>query len=303
MRKQGKGVCLAALAPFVLAAPATAQESSLPPPVRAMVVTAAESGDKAKLEAVVAVAKETNPDAAEEIDRLVAAIAAQQEAQRIEALQTAGFLDNWKGRVSVGGALATGNTDTKNLALGINMVRDGLSWRHRLEANADIQRSAGTTDQERLLAAWQSDWKLSDALYVYGRFGYERNFDAGIARRFIESAGMGWSALRRPRMTWDLEAGPALQQTKYFDGRTEDGFAFRGASRFGWDLTPTTRLTNDTFLLANGASALNNTLAISTRLWRALSVGVSFTLLWEAEPAEDLRSTSTVSRFTIGYDF
>lgn len=293
---------LRGLALLLLAVPAAGQ-TSLPQPVRTMVERAAQSGDKAKIDAVVAVAKETNPEAAAEIDRIVAEIAAAKEAERVAALSTAGFLDNWAGRVDFGGSIATGNSDTRNLALGLNLVKDGLRWRHRLEASADVQKSNGMTDQERILAAWQSDWRLNDALYVYGRFGYERNFDAGISRRFIESAGLGWRALRRDAMTWDLEGGPALQQTRYFDGTSDNSFAFRGASRFGWEFAPGTRLTNDTFLLVTSASSVNNTLAVSTTLWKALSAGVSFSVLWEEEPAPGLRSTSTVTRFTLGYGF
>lgn len=287
---------------LLLASPLAAQ-APLPASVRAMVERAAESGDKAKIDAVAAVAKETHPESAAEIDRILAEIAARREAERVAALRTAGVLDNWAGRVDFGGSILTGNEDTRNLALGLNLVREGLKWRHRLEASADVQKSSGTTDQERILAAWQSDWTLSDALYVYGRFGYERNFDAGIARRFVESAGLGWRALRRERLTWDLEGGPALQQTRYFDGACDDSFAFRGASRFGWALAPETRLTNDTFLLVTTANSVNNTLALSTTLAKALSAGVSFTVLWEEEPAPGLQSTSTVTRFTLGYGF
>lgn len=282
---------------------AGAAQAQLPAPVRAMVERAAESGDKAKIDAVVAVAKETNPEAAGEIDDIVAEIAARREAERVAALRTAGILANWAGRVEFGGSVQTGNADTRNLALGLNLVRDGLRWRHRLEASADMQRSNGLTDQERILAAWQSDWRLSDPLYVYGRFGYERNFDAGIARRFVESAGLGWRAIRRPAVSWDLEGGPALQQTRYVDGSSDASFAFRGASRFGWEFAPGTRLTNDSFLLVTGASAFTNTIALSTTLWKALSAGLSFTVQWEEEPAPGLQSTSTVTRFTLGYGF
>ncbi|WP_448582511.1 DUF481 domain-containing protein [Thermaurantiacus sp.] len=291
------------LAGLALSGVPVAAQVPLPPPVRSMVERAAESGDKAKLDAVVAIAKDTHPQASGEIDRIVAEIAARKEAERVEALKTAGLLDNWGGRIDAGGAIQTGNASTRSLALGLSLLRDGLRWRHRLEASADIQTSNGETDQERILAAWQSDWTLSEALYVYGRFGYERNFDAGIGRRFIESAGLGLRAIRREGMIWDLEAGPAFQQTRYFDGLREDSFAFRGASRFRWTLAPATRLTNDTFLLVTTASSVNNTLALSTTLWKPLSVGVSFTVQWEEEPAPGLQSTSTVTRFTLGYEF
>jgi putative salt-induced outer membrane protein len=291
------------LTPALLAPVSHAQEAMLPPPVRAMVEAAAESGDKAKIDAVVTIAKETHPDAADEIDAIASTIAARKEAERLEAMRTAGPLDNWKGRAELGGSISTGNNDVRNFALGLNLLRDGISWRHRLEAAADFQSSAGTRDQERILAAWQSDWKMTERFYLWGRFGYERNFDAGITRRFIESAGLGWRALARPNLSWDLEGGPALQQTLFADGSSDNSLAFRGASRFGWDLSERTRLANDTFLLLDGASSLNNTLAVSTMLFASFSAGVSFTVLWEEEPAPGLQSTSTITRFTLGYNF
>ncbi|WP_448585551.1 DUF481 domain-containing protein [Thermaurantiacus sp.] len=278
-------------------------EAALPEPVRAMVAAAARSGDQAKIDAVVAVAKETHPDDAAEVDAIVARIAEDREKARIAALASAGPFDNWTGRVDLGGSVQTGNADTRNLALVLQIVRDGLSWRHRAEASADIQRSDGATDQQRILAAFQSDWKLSDRLFLWGRFDFETNFDAGVRRRFIESAGIGWRALARETLTWDVEVGPAARQTRFDDGRREDSLAFRGASRFSWTFAPKTRLTNDSFLFVEAASSLNNTAAISTSLFGNLVAGLSLTYLWEEEPAPGLRSSSTITRFTVGYGF
>jgi putative salt-induced outer membrane protein YdiY len=104
-------------------------------------------------------------------------------------------------------------------------------------------------------------------------------------------------------MTWDLEAGPAARQTRFDDGRNENSLAFRGASRFGWDISEATRFTNDTFLFVETASSINNTAAISTTLFENFVAGLSFTYLWEEEPAPGLKSSSTITRFTLGYAF
>ncbi|MCS6986509.1 MAG: DUF481 domain-containing protein [Sphingomonadaceae bacterium] len=284
-----------------MAAPVGAQ--SLDPAVRAMVEAAARSGDPARIEAVVAVAKETNPRATAEIDAIVKAIADDRAARREAEIRAAGPFDLWKGRIDAGGALQTGNTDTRNLSLAVGAERDGLKWRHRAGFSADVQAVDGRTDQSRLYGTWQSDWRLDDRLYALGRFEYERNLDAGIRRRFVETVGIGWRAIRPAPFTWDLEAGPALRQTKFEDGRNENALAFRAASRFAWDVARATRLTNDTFLFVEEASSLQNTLALSPRLFGALSAGVSFTVLWEEEPAPGLASTSTITRLTLGYAF
>ena len=283
------------------AMPALAQEL-LPPAARQMVEAAARTGDKAKIDAVVAVAKETNPGSAAEIDKIVADIAAAQAAAREAELRQASFFENWKGSGQLGAAVSTGNSETKSFTAGIALDRQGIQWRHRADALVDIVDSNGGTDQERILAGYQIDYKMSERTYVWGRFEYERNREAGIKRRFAESAGFGWRALTGPAVHWDLEVGPALRQTKFVT-YDENSFAVRGASRFLWNLSPNTVFTNDTAIFWDSAGSINNTAALTSKLMGALSARLSFNLAWEEQPPVGLENLDTTSRITLVYDF
>ncbi len=277
-------------------------QSALPDSVRSMVEAAAKSGDTAKIDAVVAIAKETNKGAEAEIDKIVADIAASQAAAREEALKTAGFFENWTGSGQLGAAITTGNTEQKSFTAGLDLQRDGLQWRHRANALFDIIDNDGGTDQQRILAGYQIDYKFSDRLYAFGRFEYEKNREAGIERRFAESAGIGWRAVAAERVTWDLEAGPALRQTRFVTG-DDNSFAFRGASRFLWQLSDSSAFTNDTFLFWDDAGSVNNTTALTSKLFGALSARISVNLAWEQEPPLGLEKLDTTSRVTLVYDF
>ncbi len=285
---------------LVAATPALAAE--LPAPVRAMLESAARSGDPAKIGAVVAVAKETNPDSVAEIDALVSGIAAELAAKREAELQQAGFFQNWTGSGQLGASVSTGNSETKSFTAGLTMQRDGLSWRHRADFLADIVDNKGGADQERILAGYQIDYKFSDRMYVLGRFEYERNREAGIKRRFSESIGLGWRAVDSDRVKWDLEGGPSLRQTQ-FETYDENNLAFRGASRFAWALSGTTAFTNDTAFFVDGAASINNTTALTTKIFGALSARLSLNLAWEEEPPLGLDKLDTTSRMTLVYDF
>ena len=292
---------------FILAAvlltatPAFAQ-STLSPGAREMVESAANSGDKAKIDAVVAIAKETNKGAEAEIDRIVADITAAKAAKHEEELRSAGFFENWTGSGQLGAAVSTGNSETKSFTAGIALQRDGIQWRHRANALVDIVDNKGGTDQQRILGGYQLDYKFSERLYAWGRFEYERNREAGINRRFAESAGIGWRAVDGSNVKWDLEAGPALRQTRYVT-YNENEFAGRGASRFAWHWSDTTVFTNDTAIFFAGSSSINNTAALTTKLFGALSARASFNLAWEAEPPAGLEKLDTTTRFTLVYDF
>lgn len=299
MTIQRATILLAATA--ALAHPALAQ-TDLPPAVRQMVEAAANSGDPAKIAAVVAVAKETNKGAEAEIDRIVADIGAARAAEREAKLARAGFFEGWTGAGQLGASVSTGNSETKSLTIGLNLQRDGLNWRHRADALVDIVDNDGGADQERILAGYQIDYKFSGRLYAWGRFEYERNREAGIQRRFAESAGLGWRAIDGSRVKWDLEAGPALRQTKFVTF-SENSFAARGASRFLWALSDTTAFTNDTAVFVDGAASISNTAALTSKLFGALSTRLSFNLAWEEEPPLGLEKLDTTTRITLVYDF
>lgn len=287
-------------AAFVAAAPAAAQ--SLPEPVRAMVEAAALTGDKAKIDAVVAIAKQTNKGAEAEIDEIVSAHATSRQAAREAKLREASYFENWKGRGQLGAAISTGNSDVRSVTVGLNLQREGLDWRHRLDAAFDITDNRTGTDQQRILTGYQLDYKISERAYSWARLEYERNREAGIKRRFAESAGLGWRALRGRAVKWELEAGPALRQTKFVD-YDENTVAGRGASRFAWKLSGATEFTSDTAVFFAGAATVNTTAALTSRMFGAVGMRISYNLAWEEEPPEGLKSLDTTSRVTLVYDF
>jgi putative salt-induced outer membrane protein len=291
----------ATLAAAVLAGqPALAQ--ALPDAVRQMVESAAKTGDQAKIDAVVAVAKETNKGADAEIDKIVADVAAAQAAEREAKLATAGFFENWTGSGQLGAAISTGNSETKSFTAGIALERNGLRWRHRADALIDIVDNDGGADQQRILAGYQIDYKFSDRLYAWGRFEYEKNREAGIDRRFAQSAGLGYRLVMPEPVTWDLEVGPALRQTRYITG-DENTVAVRAASRFLWVISPTTAFTNDTAIFWDSSGSIANTTALTAQLFGSLSARLSVNLAWEQEPPLGLDSLDTTSRITLVYSF
>lgn len=287
---------LLAATPAVAAAP-------LPDSVRAMVEAAAKTGDKAKIDAVTAIAKETNPDSGAEIDGIVAAIAAEQAARREAELRQAGFFENWKGSGQLGGSFATGNSDVVALAAGLALGRDGIAWRHTLNASADLQRDSGNTTQERFGVNWQSDWKFSERGWLFGRVGWERNQVAGLTSRFTEAVGVGYRLVDNPRVRWDVEGGPALVQARFTD-RRENSFAVRGGTSFLWNINDDLAFTEEASILyqANN-TALQSTTALTARLFDALSARFSFTVAHETDPPAGLERTDTVTRATLVYDF
>lgn len=290
------GCCLLALSP------AAAQAEPLPPAVRAMIETALRNGNGGA-SAVIAVARQTNPGSEAEIDAIVGTIEQEQMRARERELARANLLANWRGSGEIGGSFATGNSDTVTLAIGIDLVREGLNWRHNFDALADLQRSEGVNSQERYAASYQADWKLSERAYLLGRLGWERNRAAGLQSRFGQTLGIGYHVIAAAPFSWRVEAGPSLRQSKYFD-QTENTTALRVASDFSWQLTPDTRFaqsTAGTFETSN--SSISSISSLTTKLWGPMSARLSFNLQYESDPPDDRRQLDTLSRVTLVYEF
>ncbi len=282
---------------------APAYADPMPPDVRSMVEKAVNSGDKTKAAAVSGVAKEMYPESAGEIDGIITAHAQQQEVAKQKQLEDAGVFDGWTGEIQAGGSFTSGNSSTKTVSAGVKLKRDGLKWRQTFDALADLQRSDGVTDQERYAANYQLDYKITKRFYVFGAGGWERNFSAGLRSRFTESVGLGYRVVESPRVTWDLEGGPTLRQARFFD-RNESGLAFRAASKFAWQITPTIKFTQDTSGFMEGDdSSITSASALTAQIYGKLSGRLGFDIQYESEPPIGLKHLDTITRVTLVYGF
>ncbi len=294
------------------AVPSTAPP--LPGPVREMVEAAAYTGNKTNIDVVVAIAKQTNRGSEAEIDRIVEEISETRQAE-LKELQTvaatavaqvelpsASYFVGWKGRAQGGAAMSTGNSDIRSVTVGLNLTRDGIDWRHRADAVLDIVENRTGSDQQRILTGYQMDYKFSERAYSWGRLEYERNQQAGIRRRFAESAGFGWRALTDGPLRWDIEAGPAIRQT-LFDDYSENSVAGRGASRFAWKLSDITSFTSDTAVFFDSSATINTTAALTSKMFGSVGTRLSYNLAWEQDPPTGLKSLDTTTRVTLVYDF
>ena len=284
-------------------------EGVLPAPVAEM-IRAAEPG---QLDTIAALARRTQPQAIAEIDALVSEIRAAHEAekQRRQALATQGFTNGWEGEAALGATFTSGNTDQQGASGKIDLVKQGLTWRHRLFAEADFQESDGARTRERYGASYQADHRFSPRFYTFGFVGWESDRFAGFNRRFTESAGFGWIAAQSPRLRLAFEGGPALRQTHLvFDDmepdadRSRSELSLRGKTNLRWTVIGDLIFTEDAgFIVGSGNDTLFANSALTTKLVGNLSTRLSFDVKHETDPPDERVKTDTVTRASLVYKF
>lgn len=306
------------LAAIASASPAWADDAAVAPrpiapgdTIAAMLAAAYRTGNDATINAVIGVAKATFPDQIPEIDRLAAGDAAvlantRKEAQLREQqrIAEATFFEIWKGDLEFGASSSHGASNVTGIYASAKLARDGLNWRQKLTGRIDYQRSEGVTTTERVLVAYQPNYKLNENAYAYGLAQFERDPTLGYDSRETLGAGMGVTAYKGARGRIDLEGGPAVRETEFIDQPSKTTIAGRASLSARYTLSPTLTFSQDaSIFFETGDTTASSTSAIDTRLIGRLKAKLSYNIQYEQETVEGHNSLDTIGRATLVYSF
>ncbi|MDB5702911.1 MAG: hypothetical protein JWN66_27 [Sphingomonas bacterium] len=288
----------------LLAAPLLLANAEVPPPVKAMLDAAMASGNEAEVATVAKYARAAAPETADAIAASVDAWRKERAAKREAALREAGPLDLWHGRAELGGYLTTGNTHDIGVSGAVDLSRETLRWRHKIHLAADYKESAGIVSREHYLAGYEPNFKFSPRGYVYGAAQYESDRFLGYTSRYSASLGAGYSAIKQPGVTLDLELGPAYRDTAFTDGTTESSVAARGSLDFDWKLTRAVSVSQAaSAYVQHFNSTVSSTTALNAKLIGPLAARFSYVVQYESMPPLGRVGTDTTSRASLAYSF
>ncbi len=285
-----------------LMAATAAQAAPMPDAIAVMLDAAA--GDAAQLKVVADIAKKTNPQSSAEIDAKVAGFAIAQARAREEKLASQGILEGWSGSGEAGGFISGGNTSTKGVAIGANLVKETRSWKHSLRGFVDYQRQDGVTTRERYFAGYEGNYNITPNFYALATLAYEKDRFSGFDRRFSESLGLGYKLINTDSIKLAIEGGPALRQTQYTSGIDDNAFAARGAGSLNWTISPSLTFSeNATIFYDSFNTSVQSITALTAKLGGALSARASFQYNNESNPPAGRKNSDTTSRITLVYSY
>jgi len=295
---------LPALVAALLLFSAKAYADPVPERVAAIIRAAANDGNPAELAATIKFAKKANPRSTKEIDALAAQLQAAAEARHRAELLRRRFFEGWTGQGEVGASSSSGNTRSTTLAMGLNFSRTGLNWDHAFIATADYQRDNGTESKGRYFASYSGHYKYNDRAYALGLLSWESDRFSGFESRLSESVGLGYAIFKGPKVNLSIEAGPALRQTDYSLGRSENEIAGRASVNYLWKMFPNLTFTQIvSYYGQSHDSTLTSDTAFTANLIGALSARASYHIQYETNPPQALDKTDTLTRLTLVYSF
>ena len=286
-----------------------------------MIDAAIERGDEVAVRTVIDLAKQTNPDDAAELDEILAryetnlaSAAAEAEAAKEAEIRSAGLFDNWTGKGELGGFRATGNSSNSGVTAGLSLQRNGIDWTHKINVRADYQRNNGVTSREQYFAAYETNYNVSDRLFVYGLAQYERDRFQGFSARYAVSGGLGYQIIDEPSIQLSAKAGPAYRVTEFVDGTSESRLAALLGIDFDWTITDRLKLTHDTNAVAetggtataiidSSNTSINLVTGLNAKVSDRVSARLSYAIEYDSNPPLGAVQTDTLSRITLIYDF
>jgi len=130
-----------------------------------------------------------------------------------------GPLSAWSGGGNVGFALARGNSDTTNLALGFNANRKTNSDQIKAYVSSVYSTAGaiagGTVTANEILGGIRYDRDLNPRLFAFVGADFLHDALQSLDLQQIYSAGLGWHVVKRPGTTFDVLGGANYTRDSY----------------------------------------------------------------------------------------
>lgn len=216
----------------------------------------------------------------------------------------AGMADGWEGEASLSGSKTSGNTDTTDVGLGLNLVKSADLWRHKFKASADYGKVSGTKNKQRFVLGYQIDRDLNDRLYAYANADYFQDDFGAFETGYFVGGGLGYKLVLPAPLKWDVEGGAGFrsQKTQAVPSVTEEEFALRGASNLDYTFNDNVSLYNNSEIIwSDSDTYIWNETGVTAQLMGNLAARASFRVDNHSNVPAGRKKTDTISRVGVVY--
>lgn len=226
--------------------------------------------------------------------------------------------NGWSGEGSLSAGTTTGNTETTDIGLGLDVAREFDVWTIGFQASADYGETDGLETRNRIFLGTNLDRQINDRLFGFGQLTYERDEFSGFESRAFIGGGLGYEILNGEATQWTVRGGPGLKideieevldttvvpATVIMPAMTEESFGATAQSNFAHTFNENVSFTNDTSVVyADTSTQIGNITALTASLTNALSARISFEVRHDTDPVVGFEDTDTISRVSLVYGF
>jgi len=222
-----------------------------------------------------------------------------------------GILQGWAGGGNFGFALARGNTDTTNVALGFNADRKTTTDEWNITATSIYTTSTvsgvtGTT-ANAFGGAIRYDHNLTPRLFAFGLLTGLYDELQLLNERISPNGGLGYHVIATKTTTFDLLGGFGYTYENYYTGLINHIFNANVGEELTHNFTTNTSATESLYffpyLNQNGNYRGTFNLGLASKFYRALTWNLNFGDIYNSEPVPGKKDNDLLLTTGLGITF
>ncbi len=220
----------------------------------------------------------------------------------------------WTGEGALSAGQTSGNTDTRDIGLGLKLAKTSGPWVFGGEAAVDYGEIDGVESKNRIYGGLNVDREINDRLFGFGKITHERDEFTGFDSRSFLGAGLGYHVLTGEQTKWTVRGGPGVKYDEVkpiivegeatIPADTLTSFSVFAGSEFSHAFNDSVTLSNSTGVMyAEESTQISNILAVTSKFSDALSGRASYEVRHDTNPPAGFEETDTATRLSLVYGF
>ncbi len=223
----------------------------------------------------------------------------------------------WTGSGEVGAVSARGNTDSNSANAKIDVANEIDRWKHSVYFNELYGSNNSITSNNRWETRLQTDYKITEPLYVFGGLRYERDHFGAYSYQASATTGLGYKLIDTDVTKFSVQGGVGIKKARpqtlvkeedsdrvidRIDGPVETRGDVVAGAKFEHALTGNTKIL-DTFLMeATSANTfMQNDLALQVSMNEHFALSVAYGIRQNTSPPPDAERRDTITTLSVVY--
>jgi putative salt-induced outer membrane protein YdiY len=241
----------------------------------------------------------------------VAVIRSQADQAAYEHSLHPGFLEYWTGGGSFGFALARGNTDTTNLALGFTADRKTTTdeWNITVASlyTTSTADSVTSTTANTFGGALTYSHNLTPRLFGFGMFSGMYDDLQDLNERLSPNGGLGYHVIASKTTTFDVLGGIGYTYENYSNGTINNYINANIGEVLTHNFTATTSMTENLYFYPYLNDAGNyrgvGNIGLASKFYKALTWNLTFGDIYNSKPIPGKKDNDLVLTTGLGITF
>ena len=224
-----------------------------------------------------------------------------------------GMLEGWAGGGNFGFALARGNSDTTNLALGFNAARPTTTDKWTIQAaslySTSTANNVTTTSANALGGFIRYDRNLTKRLFAFGLFSGAYDHAQDLNERISPSGGLGYHVIASKMTTLDLLGGLGYTYENYSTSPSITNNLINATigDEFAHKFTANTSVVQDFYFFPylNGGGGYRGVFdfGLASKLYRAITWNLNFGDRYNSRPVAGKKNNDILLTTGLGLTF